>query len=306
MSTTKIEFPHAHAICYSGFRDGQSPETGIFPSEAEVLEDLLILQEHWTYIRIYDCDQHATTVLNTIEKEKLKLKVMLGAYIVAEENNNDCPWGAHYTDEQLQMNMQINDNRIQKLVQMANKYSEIIFSLSVGNEATVSWTDHMVSVDRVIEFVRVVKENTRQPVSFCENYVTWIEKLEPLVNEVDFISIHTYPVWEYKSIDEALAYTQQNYYSVAERYPHKTVMITEAGWATQSNGRGIEPHNVNEELQKIYFDQLMQWTNEAKILAFFFEAFDENWKGSDEELEPEKHWGLFRVDRSPKKVLISI
>jgi hypothetical protein len=34
-----------------------------------------------------------------------------------------------------------------------------------------------------------------------------------------------------------------------------------------------------------------------------FEAFDESWKGSPDPLEPEKHWGLFTVDRKPKLVM---
>lgn len=47
----------------------------------------------------------------------------------------------------------------------------------------------------------------------------------------------------------------------------------------------------------------MKWTGEEEILTFYFEAFDEPWKGSQEALEPEKHWGLFTVDRKPKKVM---
>jgi exo-beta-1,3-glucanase (GH17 family) len=31
-----------------------------------------------------------------------------------------------------------------------------------------------------------------------------------------------------------------------------------------------------------------------------FEAFDENWKGSPDPEEPEKHWGLYGVNRQPK------
>jgi exo-beta-1,3-glucanase (GH17 family) len=34
-----------------------------------------------------------------------------------------------------------------------------------------------------------------------------------------------------------------------------------------------------------------------------FEAFDEPWKGSGEPNEPEKHWGFYYVDRSPKPVI---
>jgi len=38
-------------------------------------------------------------------------------------------------------------------------------------------------------------------------------------------------------------------------------------------------------------------------LTYFFEVFDESWKGSPEPLEAEKHWGLFTVERKPKKVM---
>ena len=80
-------------------------------------------------------------------------------------------------------------------------------------------------------------------------------------------------------------------------------MITEAGWATNSNGRGIQPENVNEEFQKTYYHDLVNWSEKNEILTFFFEAFDEPWKGSSEPLEPEKHWGLYKVDRTPKLVM---
>ncbi len=291
------------AICYSGFREGQSPDAGVFPSYEEIKEDLMILHGHWKYLRLYDCDLHSETVLEVILKEDLDFKVMMGAYIQAEESNPNCPWGAMYPEEELESNKAWNEERIQKLIDLANEYPEIISSLSVGNEATVDWTDHMVPVDRVIHFVETVKQGASQPVTFCENYLTWLHKLEALVEVVDFISIHTYPVWEYKSIGEAMAYTKENYHSVADKYPHKKVVITEAGWTTKSNGRGIEPHNVNEEFQKKYYEDLIRWSYKEDVLTFVFEAFDEPWKGSPEPLEPEKHWGLFKVDRTPKLVL---
>jgi len=143
----------------------------------------------------------------------------------------------------------------------------------------------------------------KQPVTFCENYVPWISKLEPLVAELDFISVHTYPVWEYKSIEDALNYTKHNYKTVAKHYPDKPVVVTEAGWTTKSNGRGIEPWNASQEFQAEYYRQLMGWSHKKKILTFVFEAFDEPWKGSDDPLEPEKHWGVFTVDRKPKVVM---
>ena len=294
-----------NAICYSGFREGQQPG-GVYPSYEEVKEDLLILEKHWKYLRLYDCDPHTDTVLEVIEKEKLDFKVMLGAYIGAEANNFGCPWGGTFSEEELMHNKAKNVYQIKKLIKLANEYPEIVFCLSAGNEACVDWTDHYVPIDRVIKYVRMIKKGAQQPVTFCENYLPWLSKMKDLVNEVDFISIHTYPVWEYKNIHEALEYTKQNYHAVADTYPDKLVVITEAGWATNSNGRGIHEHNVSEELQKIYYEDLIHWNKEDGILTFVFEAFDELWKGSDEHFEPEKHWGLFKVDRTPKLVMESI
>lgn len=290
----------AKAICYSGFREGQQPGS-IYPSYEEVKEDLYLLKGNWKYLRLYDCDEHAEMVLDVIHKEELDFRIMLGAYIEAEMNNFGCPWSAGgYAEKQLDMNRLRNNKRIQRLIELSNEFPETIFSLSVGNEACVDWTDHYVSVERVIEFAKQVKENARHPVTFCENYVPWLNKLKPLVDVVDFISIHTYPVWEYKHIHEAMEYTRANYELVKNAYPDKIVIITEAGWATNSNGRGIDPEHVNEENQKIYYEDLMKWSEEQKVLTFFFEAFDEPWKGSAHPFEPEKHWGLFKKDRTPK------
>jgi exo-beta-1,3-glucanase (GH17 family) len=221
-------------------------------------------------------------------------------------SNPHCPWGADFSDEVLEANRLGNGKEVQRLIALANEYRDIVFSVSVGNEASVEWTDHMVPVDSLVGYVREVKQSIRQPVTFCENYVPWTYKLEPLAEVLDFIAVHTYPAWEYRSIDDALEYTKQNYYSVVNHYPGKPVIITEAGWTTKANGRGIDPHNASEELQASYYEQLVEWTTENQILTFVFEAFDEPWKGSPDPLEPEKHWGLFYVDRSPKLAMRSV
>ncbi len=218
-------------------------------------------------------------------------------------SNPHCPWGADFSDEVLYANRQANGEEVQRLIAFANAFDDIVFSVSVGNEASVEWTDHMVPVESLIGYVRDVRRKIAQPVTFCENYVPWTYKLGPLADELDFIAVHTYPAWEYRSIHDALEYTKENYHAVVDHYPGKPVVITEAGWTTAANGRGIEPHNASEELQASYYEQLMQWTREEQVLIFVFEAFDEPWKGSPDPHEPEKHWGLFDVDRKPKLVM---
>jgi exo-beta-1,3-glucanase (GH17 family) len=302
--TTK-PLPYSKAICYSGYRDGQSPETGELPSYEQVKQDLLILQEQWQSLRLYASDSHSETVLAVIKNEGMPFDVMLGAYITAEVDNPECPWGGVYPPEQLLANKRENKAQILRLIELTNAYSSIVSSVSIGNEASVSWTDHMVTTDSLVRYARLLKDGVSQPVTFCENYVPWLDKLRPLAEELDVISIHTYPVWEYKSIEEGLAYTIENYNAVAQAYPEKQVVITEAGWATKTNGLGIDSHNVNQEFQRRYYQELMNWAEKEQVLVYYFEAFDENWKGSSDPLEPEKHWGLYRADRTPKLALVA-
>ncbi len=298
-----LKLPTGNAICYSGYRLGQSPDHKIYPSLDEIREDLLILRDHWSLLRLYDCSPHAERVLEVIASDGLPFQVMLGAYLGAEVSNPDCPWGANFSDEKLHANQRENEAEVERLIVLARRYPDIVFALAVGNEATVDWTDHLVPVPQLIEYVRRVKRATAQPVTFCENYVPWRSKLRELVPELDFISLHSYPVWEYKPIHEAIDYTRENFDSVAQLYPGKPVVITEAGWTTNSNGRGMNPEHALQTLQDFYFRDLMEWTQAEGILTFVFEAFDEPWKGSPDPMEPEKHWGLFTVDRRPKLVM---
>lgn len=262
-----IPLAHKRAICYSGFRDGQSPDAGVFPSPAEIASDFEILQGHWDALRLYACDVHTERVLAVIRERGFAFKVMLGAYIAAEISNPNCPWGGEYPASVLRDNKRSNQAELERAVALANEYPDIVDVVSAGNEATVDWTDHLVSPDAVTDYVAHLQRHVAQPVTFCENYVPWLGKLDALAEQVDLISIHTYPVWEYKTIDEALAYTKENYAAVAERHPDKQVIITEAGWATASNGRGIPPENVGEFYQKRYLEALHKWSSEQGVVV---------------------------------------
>ena len=186
------------------------------------------------------------------------------------------------------------------LIALARQHEDSVFSVAVGNEATVDWTDHYVPVHRMLEHVRRVRSAVGQPVTFCENYVPWSTTLGALAAELDFLSVHTYPVWESKGLAEAIAFTEANVRSVELAHPGTPLVVTEAGWTTASSGRGIRPENASPALQAGYLRALEAWSEARGLTTFVFEAFDEPWKGSPDPLEPEKHWGLFTVDRRPK------
>lgn len=300
---TGVEFQDA--ICYSGYRAGQSPRAGVYPSYGQIKEDLALVRRYWNVIRIYDCSPHGLTVLKVIRNEFPDMRVLIGADLETEVFNPACSWARTLTDEDLAENRRRNTEQIRHVAAAAADYSDVVLGVSAGNEVTVDWTEHLVSLERVAGFLEYLKQNQPRPVTLCDNNVPWQGKLDALVPLVDFISIHSYPAWLNVPVAEALEWTEREYNEIAARHPAKPVIITEAGWTTASSGRGIRRGAASETNQAIYCRELAQWSRRRELPVFLFEAFDEPWKGSDDPDEPEKHWGLFREDRTPKPVMES-
>ncbi|MDX1284908.1 MAG: glycosyl hydrolase family 17 protein [Draconibacterium sp.] len=295
------------AICYSGYRTGQHPDRGEGaknPSDNEILEDLdIITNSGFQLIRLYDSGSNTESVLRIIKEYKLNIKVMLGIWLRAEiSNHQGCSWLIEpIPDEILEQNKVLNYNEIQDGIRLANSYSNIVVAVNVGNEALVSWNDHMVSKDSVISYVTRVKKEIQQPVSVADNYEWWATEGHDVAKVVDFISVHIYPVWEGKDIDEGMPYSIENIQKVRNSLPNSKIVIGEAGWASVASEFG---ERANEHKQKQYFDDLMQWSRDMNITTFFFEAFDENWKGDpNNPMGAEKHWGLYTINRKPKLVM---
>ena len=53
--------PAGAAICYSGYREGQSPDTQVYPRVAQIREDLHLLAPILTRTRKRDVQEHAPT-----------------------------------------------------------------------------------------------------------------------------------------------------------------------------------------------------------------------------------------------------
>ena len=297
----------AMAVAYSGFRAGQHPDRGqgaINPSREEILEDLQLLVDHGFHlIRLYDAGENSQAVLELIRQHDLPIKVMLGLWLSAELSNHEgCPWlDQPIPQAQLAANRVANEQEVARGIALAKAFDDVVVSINVGNEALVDWTDHLVPLDRVIDYVRQVKSAVTQSVTVAENYEWWIRDGAPLAAEVDFIGVHSYPVWEGRAIDEGLSYTVENLMAVKAAIPDVPMAVLEAGWATSASEFG---DRASQAAQARYFDELRQWANQANVTVFFFSAFDEPWKGDPTNPEgAEKHWGLFFESRQPKQVM---
>jgi len=158
------------------------------------------------------------------------------------------------------------------------------------------------------------------------------EDLEKLVNAVDYISMHTYPYhnthynpqfWgvpenetklsDTEKIDaamvRALGFAKAQYDSVSNYVASigvkKPIHIGETGWATISNGHyGPTGSKATDEYKEAsYYKQMREWTNNAGISCFYFEAFNEPWKDPHNKKGSENHFGLITVDGQAKFAL---
>ncbi len=295
------------AICYSGFRSGQHPDRGngaVNPSYEEILVDLQILtRDGFNLLRLYDSGVNSEMVLHIIQKHKLDMKVMLGIWLQAELSNHEtCTWLTEpIPDTVLATNTLENHAEIERGIQLAQQYPDIVAAVNVGNEALVEWNDHKVDVDTLIGYVRHVKSHIEQPVTVAENYKWWADHGTQLAQETDFISVHIYPIWEGKTIKQALDYSIENLLEVREALPESKMVISEAGWPTTASEF---PEQANEENQATYYRQILKLAKTNNITTFIFEAFDEDWKGDPENMAgAEKHWGIYTIYRQPKQVM---
>lgn len=295
------------AISYSGYREGQHPDRGQgaqFPSREEVNEDLdILIQNGFRLIRLYDAGENSHQVLKLIEQRNLPIRVLLGAWLKAELSNHErCPWlDKPIPIDELQFNRELNAGEIANAIDLANAYPDIVVAVNVGNEALVEWTDHLVDTETVIDYVREVKSRISQPVTVADSYEWWLDAGQELAKEIDFLGIHSYPVWQDYDIDQGLERTLTNVEAVREAYPDLRIAVLEAGWPDIAQEFG---ERASAEKQTRYYNEIRDWAADEQITVFFFEAFDEPWKGNvDAPLGAEKHWGLFYVDRTPKPVM---
>tara|TARA_R110002049_G_scaffold285698_4_gene466921 strand:+ start:26616 stop:27662 length:1047 start_codon:yes stop_codon:yes gene_type:complete len=299
----------SRAVCYSGYRSGQHPDRGdgaVNPTSDQIREDLNLLADDagFTLIRLYDSGENSKAVLRAIANNGLKIKVMLGIWLQAELSAHEtCEWlNEPIPDETLQKNKQNNAEEIQRGIALANEFADVVVAVNVGNENLVDWNDHKVSDDSMMQYVKEVKGAIEQPVTVAENYKWWAQRGKKLAALVDFLAVHVYPVWEGRDIDDGMSYSIENLLEVREALPDARIVVSEAGWATEASEF---EDRAGQSQQRRYYNELMAWAEKNNVTTFFFEAFDEDWKGDPGNAQgAEKHWGLYTIDRMPKQAMM--
>lgn len=284
-------------IAYGPYREGQAPG-GASPSREQLLEDLQILVEHWQLLRMYGADQTTEEVLKLIREKKLPMRVMIGAWIAAERQG----------EQTVEAVVKSNAEQADVAIRLANAYPDVVIAVSVGNETQVFWSGHRTRPEVLIKYIRKVREATKAPVTTADDFNFWNKpESQAVADEIDFIVTHIHAHWAGLNLDGAMSWTKQRYQEIAALHPQRSLVLGEAGWATTVHDQGEQARLIkgvaNEEAQRTYYRQFTRWAEQERICTFYFEAFDEPWKGGPHPNEVEKHWGLYGVDRQPKAAM---
>ncbi|MDT0622233.1 glycosyl hydrolase family 17 [Croceitalea vernalis] len=337
--------PDYLAMSYGGYRQ---VDHSVEPSIEELKEDMKILNAMGVkIIRTYKVHlPHAANVLEAIhqlkkEDSSFDMYVMLGAWI-------DCKnaWTDKVPDHTNESER--NALEIEETVRLAKKYDDIVKVIAVGNEAMVKWAaSYYVQPGIILKWVNhlqslklsgELKEDLW--VTSSDNFASWgggdgqyhVEDLNKLIEAVDFLSVHTYPMhdthynpdfWgvfeseqnasKKEQIEGAMLRAKEyamSQYNNVKTYMNslgfeKPIHIGETGWATVSNGfYGPEGSKATDEYKEaLYYNHMREWTNLEGISCFYFEGFDEQWKDATNAKGSENHFGLINLKGQAKYAL---
>jgi len=305
------DFSTRKAVAYSPYRTSNRDTETVTASE--ILQDLnLLVEGNYRLIRLFDSsDKVARQTLQVIQANALDIKVQLGVYI---ETGSSATVTA------------FNQAEVARAIALATAYPDLVEAVSVGNETMVSWSYNPVSSSQMASYISQVRSAITQPVTTDDNWAFFAAAPTSILRAIDYVSLHTYPLadsvsdptswnWEQVSVaaagraaammDAALGKAEKDYsaarsYLDAAGYTFLPIVIGETGWKAIASGNEVyRAHPVN---QKMYYDRLATWLASANgpKNIFWFEAFDEPWKGGDDD------WGLFDVSRKARYVVQDI
>lgn len=323
------------AVNYSAYRTAEGPRNQEVPTDAEILQDLTLLNvAGFDLLRLFGAEAPATDVVlekvlkiaaQNFPNMKFQVGVALGGVTSCSDPKNDVNIGY--------------------LITNIAKYPNVA-TISVGNET--SFYSKFSPLPCLEGYIRTIRSQVTQPVTADDDFTFYagrsvgggdrVEvKPDTILPLIDFVSIHMYPIsftsWDWRqtgvpvgaarsqAMMEASLATAKQWYAEVANYAYvgaggitvrigdtMPIVIGETGWkARQTNpASDIEQYAARPENVKRYYDLLYgrpgtypSWQGSAggPPAIFWFEAFDETWKGLDD------GWGLWDIARRARYAL---
>ncbi|MEO2052947.1 MAG: glycosyl hydrolase family 17 protein [Allomuricauda sp.] len=272
------------------------------------------------------------------DNPKFEMYVMLGAWIdcknawTGQEPDHNVESEANAAEIERTVALANRYPDIVKVLAVGNEAMvKWATSYYVQPSVILKWVNHLQALKRSGELPKELW------ITSSDDFASWgggspeyhTPDLEALVKAVDYISMHTYPYhnthynpefWNLKedqahlgkkekveaAMLSALNFAKKQYDSVANYMKsvgvNKPIHIGETGWASVSDGfYGPKGSRATDEYkQALYYRHMREWTQEAGISCFYFEAFNEPWKDAHNNKGSENHFGLFTVEGMAK------
>lgn len=261
------------SVSFAPYRWGQSPLTKTYPTPRQIEEDLALVGTVAKGVRTYTSREGMEVVPRLAGKYGLTV--------------THSAW--------LGTTLATNAKEIAALIDAANTYPDTIKRVIVGNEVLLR---RDLKPNQLISYIKQVKENVRQPVSYADVWAFWL-KYPEVAEHVDYITIHILPYWEDEPVDVADVerHFLTIYREIQDRFPGKPILIGEAGWPTQGRNRGPAAATMANGAE--FVRHLAEMSQRHGFDYNVVEAFDQPWKSALEGTVG-ANWGIFDMDRQVK------
>ncbi|WP_376097558.1 glycoside hydrolase [Roseomonas sp. CCTCC AB2023176] len=262
-----------NSVSFAPFRPGQSPLRDIFPTAAQVEEDVRLIAPRVRAIRTYASIEGNYEVAEIAGRHGLR--VWKGAWLGRD--------------------LRQNDREIARLIETANRFPDVVERVVVGNEVLLR---RDLPVEELARQIDRVKAAVRQPVTYADVWEFWAQYPE-LARHVDVVTIHILPYWEDEplGVDRAMAHVRDVFRQIRAMFPDKPIAIGEIGWP--SMGRWREAAVPSRVEQAVFLRDFARLAREEGFDYNLIEAFDQVWKYKNEGTVGAA-WGLWTAEREPK------
>ena len=257
-------------FAFSPFRINEDPTHKEMPTDAEIDQDLQLLEGKTLAVRTYS--NYGTLAHVPQLAERHGINVTVGA------------WVDGHTDS--------DEAELDAAIELARTHINVV-RVIIGNEVVLRGD---IPIEKLEKYLDKARDAIGQPVSTAEPWHVWLAHPE-LADHVDFIGVHLLPYWEGVSVETAVDYSFAQFRRLQKAFPGKPIVVAEVGWP--SRGRTREYAVASDSNEALFLRRFLKRAEKEQIVYYLMEAFDQPWKAYQEGAVG-SYWGVYDVERRPK------